>query len=94
MEVTAGKSVRMMLPIKTKNGFVEKRIMEEDNEVTNEEEDQITDDNRKENEENNQQENSDIEQDTDTHVRIKNLIKKKIIYIYLRNLTHKIYYFY
>ncbi|EFN69036.1 Nucleolar complex protein 3-like protein [Camponotus floridanus] len=65
MEETSKKSVRMMLPIKTQNGLVEKRVIEEDNEVVNEEEDQITDNNQKENEENNQ-ENSDIEMDIDT----------------------------
>ncbi|XP_072748758.1 nucleolar complex protein 3 [Anoplolepis gracilipes] len=68
MEETAGKSVRMMLPIKTQNGLVKKCIMEEDNEITNEEEDQAADDNnQKENEENNQQENSDIEMDINTY---------------------------
>jgi len=70
MEETSKKSVRMMLPIKTQNGLVEKRVIEEDNEVVNEEEDQITDNNQKENEKNNQ-ENSDIEMDIDTYVRIK-----------------------
>lgn len=64
MEETSKKSVRMMLPIKTQNGLVEKRVIEEDNEVVNEEEDQITDNNQKENEENNQ-ENSDTEMDID-----------------------------
>ncbi|KMQ95945.1 nucleolar complex protein 3-like protein [Lasius niger] len=68
MGETAKKSVRMMLPIKSQNGLVEKRMIEEDNEITNEEEDEITDDNnQKENEENNQQENSDIEMDIDTY---------------------------
>ncbi|KAL6446957.1 hypothetical protein ACFW04_001383 [Cataglyphis niger] len=65
MEETAKKSVRMMLPIKTQDGLVEKRVMEEDNEIINEEEDQIIDGNQKENEENNQEENSDIEMDID-----------------------------
>lgn len=68
MGETSKKSVRMMLPIKTQNGLVEKRVIEEDDEVVNEE-DQITDNNQKENEENNQ-ENSDIEMDIDTYVRI------------------------
>lgn len=71
MEETAKKSVRMMLPIKTQDGLVEKRVMEEDNEIINKEEDQITDNNQKENEENKQEENSDIEMDIDLYVRVK-----------------------
>lgn len=91
MGETAKKSVRMMLPIKSQNGLVEKRMIEEDNEITNEEEDEITDDNnQKENEENNQQENSDIEMDIDTYVRTnENLFQKNINF---GNLTYKIYY--
>lgn len=89
MEETTRKSVRMMLPIKTQNGLVEKRVLEEDNEIINEEEDQITNDNQKENEENNQQENSDIEIDIDTYVRTKKTLIQKNIY--LTNLPHKIH---
>lgn len=78
MEETSKKSVRMMLPIKSQNGLLEKRVIEEDNKITNEEEDEITDNNnQKDNEESNQQENSDIEMDIDTYVRTKNTHSKK-----------------
>lgn len=72
VEETGGKSVRMLLPIKTQNGFIKKRIIEEDNKISNEEENEDTDNRSQEESKNNQQEeNSDIEMDTDSHVRFK-----------------------
>lgn len=70
VEETGGKSVRMLLPIKTQNGFIKKRIIEEDNKISNEEENE---DNRsqEESKDNQQEENSDIEMDMDSHVRFK-----------------------
>ncbi|XP_029177821.1 nucleolar complex protein 3 homolog [Nylanderia fulva] len=67
MEETSGKSVRMMLPIKSQNGLLEKRVIEEDNEITNEEEGEITNDNNQKENEENQEENSDIEMNVDTY---------------------------
>lgn len=66
MEETGGKSVRMLLPIKTQNGFIEKRIIEEDSKISNKEgNESINDKSQKENKE----ENSDTEVDMDTPVR-------------------------
>lgn len=71
MKDNAGKSVRMLLPIKTKNGLVEKRIIEEESEIPAE--DEITSNNDEEeileNEE--EEDNSDIEMEIDTQVRLK-----------------------
>lgn len=66
MEEKAGKSVRMLLPIKTKNGVLEKRVIEEDDEITNED-NETTNNNEEENGESDEQANSDMEIDTDTH---------------------------
>lgn len=72
VEETGGKSVRMLLPIKTQNGFIKKRIIEEDNKISDEEENKDTDNrSHEESKDNQQEENSDIEMDTDSHVRFK-----------------------
>ncbi|XP_018046208.1 PREDICTED: nucleolar complex protein 3 homolog [Atta colombica] len=63
MEETGGKSIRMLLPIKTHDGIVEKRIIEEDT-IFNGEENENTNENQEENKEDNQQENNDTEIDT------------------------------
>lgn len=69
MEETGGKSIRMLLPIKTQNGFIKKRIIEEDSKISNEEGNEDTNDKRQEeNKKDNQQENSDMEMDMDTYV--------------------------
>lgn len=68
MEETGGKSIRMLLPIKTHDGIVEKRIIEEDT-IFNGEENENTNENQEENKEDNQQENNDTE--IDTHVKFK-----------------------
>lgn len=69
VEETGGKSIRMLLPIKTQNGFIKKRIIEEDSKVSNEEGNEDTNDKRQEeNKKDNQQENSDMEMDVDTYV--------------------------
>ncbi|KYN36057.1 Nucleolar complex protein 3 like protein [Trachymyrmex septentrionalis] len=67
VEETGGKSIRMLLPIKTHDGVVEKRIIEEDNTIFNEEENEDTNENQEENKEDNQQENNDTDIDIDTH---------------------------
>lgn len=71
VEETGGKSIHMLLPIKTQNGFIKKRIIEEDNKVSNEEEtEDASNKSQEENKEDNQQEgNSDTEMNMDTHVR-------------------------
>lgn len=71
MEEKDGKSVRMLLPIKTKNGVLEKRFIEE--EITNEEDNETTTNNQEENEESNEEENSDMEVTIDTHVRLNSI---------------------
>jgi len=84
VEETGGKSVRMLLPIKTHDGVLEKRIIEEDSKISDEEDNKDRNDtnNEEENKEDNRQESSDMEVDTDTHVRFK-------LYspAFLRNLT-------
>lgn len=72
MEEKDGKIVRMLLPIKTKNGVLEKRIIEEDVEVTNED-NESTNNNQEENEKSDEEENSDMEIDVDTDVRLKSI---------------------
>ncbi|XP_018357604.1 PREDICTED: nucleolar complex protein 3 homolog [Trachymyrmex cornetzi] len=67
VEETGGKSIRMLLPIKTHDGVVEKRIIEEDNTIFNGEENEDTNENQEENIQDNQQENNDTEIDIDTH---------------------------
>lgn len=69
VEETGGKSVRMLLPIKTHDGVVKKRIIEEDSTISNEEENEDTNDGQEESKEDNQQETSDTEMDMDTYVR-------------------------
>lgn len=71
VEETGGKSIRMLLPIKTHDGVIEKRIIEEDNTILNEEENEDINENQEENKEDNQQENNDMEIDIDIHVRFK-----------------------
>lgn len=72
VEEAGGKSIRMLLPIKTQNGFIKKRIIEEDNKISNEEENEDADKSQEESKEDNQQEgNSDTEVDMDTHVGLK-----------------------
>ncbi|XP_028049441.1 nucleolar complex protein 3 homolog isoform X2 [Monomorium pharaonis] len=65
VEETGGKSVRMLLPIKTQNGFIKKRIIEEDNKISNKEENKSTNDNSQE--ESKEKEDSDTEMNMDTH---------------------------
>lgn len=68
MRNNAGKSVRMLLPIKTKNGLVEKRIIEEENKIPSEDE-IVSNNDEEENKENDEEDdNSDMEIDVDTHV--------------------------
>ncbi|XP_018313919.1 nucleolar complex protein 3 homolog [Mycetomoellerius zeteki] len=67
VEETGGKSIRMLLPIKTHDGVIEKRIIEEDNTILNEEENEDINENQEENKEDNQQENNDMEIDIDIH---------------------------
>ncbi|XP_071652136.1 nucleolar complex protein 3 [Temnothorax longispinosus] len=69
VEETGGKSIRMLLPIKTQNGFIKKRIIEEDSKILNEEGNEDTDNKspEKSKEDNQQEENSDTEMDMDTH---------------------------
>lgn len=71
VEETGGKSIRMLLPIKTQNGFIKKRIVEEDSKVSDEEENEDTNNkSQEESKEDNQQEaNSDTEMNIDTDVR-------------------------
>lgn len=70
MEEDAGKSFRLLLPVKTQMGKVEKRLLPRDNNITEEKDDKITNDNeQKQNEEDNQEDISDMEIDMDTHVR-------------------------
>ncbi|XP_011170713.2 nucleolar complex protein 3 homolog [Solenopsis invicta] len=64
---TGGKSVRMLLPIKTQNGFIKKRIIEEDSKISNKEENKDTNEIQEENKE----ENSDVEIDMDTHSNLQ-----------------------
>lgn len=71
MEEKDGKSLRMLLPIKTKDGVLEKRIIEEDVKITNDNE--TTNNNQEENEKSDEEENSDMEIDIDTHVRLKSI---------------------
>ncbi|KAG5319094.1 NOC3L protein, partial [Acromyrmex heyeri] len=71
VEETGGKSIRMLLPIKTHDGVVEKRIIEEDNTIFNGEENEDTNENQEENKEDNQQKNNDTDIDIDTHVRLQ-----------------------
>lgn len=69
MKENGEKSVRMLLPIKTRNGVIEKRVIEEDeiaNEVENENK---IDDNHEEDKKDNHEGNSDIEMDMETQVR-------------------------
>ncbi|KAL6256456.1 hypothetical protein P5V15_012569 [Pogonomyrmex californicus] len=64
VEETGGKSIRMLLPIKTQNGFVKKRIIEEDDKTLNGEENENTNEkNQEKDKENSQQGNSDTEMD-------------------------------
>lgn len=72
VEETGGKSIRMLLPIKTQNGFIKKRIIEEDSKVSKEEESKGTNDKRQEeNKKDTQQGNNDfLEMDVDTCVSI------------------------
>lgn len=70
MKDNAGKSVRMLLPIKTKNGFIEERIIEEQNEISNEDENS-SNNNEEESKENDKEDNSDMEMEVDVHVRLK-----------------------
>jgi len=88
VEKTGGKSVRMLLPIKTHDGVLEKRIIEEDNKILEEDNEDRNDTNdEEENKEDNRQESmDDMEVDTDTHVRFK-------LYnpAFLRNLRNIIY---
>lgn len=67
VEETGGKSIRMLLPIKTHDGVIEKRIIEENNTIFNGEENEDTNENQEENKEDNQQENNDTDIDIDTH---------------------------
>lgn len=65
------KIVRKLLPIKTKNGFIEKHIIEdkilnEDNEIINN-----NNEREKKRKENDKGNNSDMEIEIDTHVRLK-----------------------
>lgn len=73
MEETGGKSIRMLLPIKTQNGLIKKRIIEEDSKISNEEENENADNkSQEESKEDNQQErNSDTEVDMDIQVGLK-----------------------
>lgn len=66
----AGKSVRMLLPIKTKNGLIENRI-EENNEILNEDNEITSDNDEEESKESDKEDNSDIEMEIDVHVRLK-----------------------
>jgi len=71
----------MLLPIKTEDGFIKKRIIEE-NKITNEVDNENKNDNDQEkSEENDQQKDSDIEMDIETQVRFQYLIITKIIKI-------------
>ncbi|KYN01272.1 Nucleolar complex protein 3 like protein [Cyphomyrmex costatus] len=67
VEATGGKSIRMLLPIKTHDGFIKKRIIEEDNTILDEGENEDINKNKGENKEDDQQENDDTEIDMDTH---------------------------
>lgn len=78
VEETGGKSVRMLLPIKTHDGVVKKRIIEEDSTILNEEENEDTNDGQEESKEDNQQEISDTEVDMDTYVRFTYLIYSSV----------------
>lgn len=72
VEETGGKSIRMLLPIKTQNGFIKKRIIEEDSKISNEEENEDANNkSQEESKENNQEGNSDTEVDMDTRVGLK-----------------------
>ncbi|XP_032675303.1 nucleolar complex protein 3 homolog [Odontomachus brunneus] len=71
MKDNVGKSVRMLLPIKTKDGFVKKHIIEE-NETLNDNE-STSNNNEEESKENDKENNSDIEMEVDIH---NNLEKK------------------
>lgn len=84
VEETGGKSVRLLLPIKTQNGFIKKRIIEEDSKISNKEENEDTNKSQEESREDNQQEgNSDAEMGLDTPVRIS--IYVLFIFQYFRN---------
>lgn len=61
-EEKVGKTIRMLLPIKTRNGHLEKRIIEEDDKITDEED--LNDEEKSE--ENNKHENNDMEMDVNT----------------------------
>ncbi|XP_012231094.1 nucleolar complex protein 3 isoform X2 [Linepithema humile] len=76
MKEKDGKSIRMLLPIKTKNGVLEKRVIEEDVEIANKEDNETTNNNnQEENGENDEQENSDTEMDIDTHNNLEGIDK-------------------
>lgn len=66
VEETGGKSVRMLLPIKTHDGVVKKRIVEEDSKISNGEGKEDTN-GQEGGKEDNQHENSDTEVDIDAH---------------------------
>ncbi|XP_014484925.1 PREDICTED: nucleolar complex protein 3 homolog isoform X2 [Dinoponera quadriceps] len=64
----AGKSVRMLLPVKTKNGLIESRIVEEENEANEDNEDnEITSNNEEESRESDKEGNSDMEMEINEH---------------------------
>ncbi|EZA60268.1 Nucleolar complex protein 3-like protein [Ooceraea biroi] len=72
MKEKDGKSLRMVLPIKTQNGFIEKRVIEED-EIASEtdNEGKNDDDQEKDKKNDSQQENSDIEMDIETEKNLQ-----------------------
>lgn len=70
MEEDVGKSFRLLLPIKTQIGLIEKRLIPKDDKITNGKDDNNTNDNEeKQIKEDNQKDISDMEIDMNTYVR-------------------------
>ncbi|KAL0131675.1 hypothetical protein PUN28_002902 [Cardiocondyla obscurior] len=71
IEESEGKSVRIMLPIKTKNGYIEKHFIKENNELSSEDESKDANDGDQEiNEEKNEELNSDTEMDAQNYSEV------------------------
>lgn len=69
MEEDAGKSFRLLLPVKTRIGKVEKRLLPKDDDIADEKDDKIANDSEQKQNKEDEQEDSDMEIDMDAYVR-------------------------
>ncbi|XP_025160939.1 nucleolar complex protein 3 homolog [Harpegnathos saltator] len=68
MKDNAGKSIRMLLPIKTKNGLIQKHIIEEVNDISNKDNEIVNNNNEEEESKKTDKENnSDMEMEINAH---------------------------